>query len=97
MAAAATLVLAALFILPAVYPPRQPLGYVAGTILSYAVRVTTYGGARSSFEVRLDRGETSTVAAAGPARVPGVRVCSRAVQRGHLGLGHLPGDRCAGP
>ena len=95
VAAVAVAALGGLFILPAVYPTRVQIGYVAGTILSYEVRTTKYGGTRGSFNVQLDRGEVMRL----PARnelVPGDRACIRAVQRGELIEGMLVAmERCS--
>jgi hypothetical protein len=98
-AAIATAVLAALVVVPAFYPKREPLGYLPGTILSYEFRVTKLG-TRGIFDVRLDRGDKITLTAGGAAAamVPGDRVCIRALQRGDLVQGYMvPMDRCAGP
>lgn len=96
-AAVAVATLGGIFILPAVYPTRVPIGYVAGTIRSYEVRTAKYGGTGGRFEVQMDRGEVMRV----PARdglVPGDRVCVRAVQRGDVVEGMLVAvDRCSAP
>ncbi len=97
VAAVAVAVPGGLFILPAIYPTRLPIGYVAGTILSYEVRTTMYGGTRGRFEVQLDRGEEVRVPASGEL-VPGARVCIRAVQRGEVIEGFLVAmHRCSAP
>jgi hypothetical protein len=79
-APAATAAMGGLFILPAVYPPRVPLGYLAGTVAGYDPTTTRYGGMRGTYEVRLERGEV-VCAAARDTLVPGDRVCLRATQR----------------
>lgn len=86
-----------LFILPAVYRKRLAPGDLSGTILSYEVRVSKYGGTWGSFAVWLDREEALRVAAQdGP--VPGDRVCIRAVQRGDMVEGFLVAmERCSSP
>jgi hypothetical protein len=77
--------------------PSEPLGYLHGTVLSYAVVITEEGGTRGFFDLSLDRGEDLRVRATGQL-VPGDRVCVRAVRRGKLVEGHLvPLDRCAAP
>ena len=86
--------LAALMIVPAIYPQRVVLGYVPGTILSYEVQTTRYGGTHGQFEVKLYRGEAMRLAAR-DGLMPGERACIRAVQRGELIEGMLVAmDRC---
>lgn len=88
--------LGGVFVMLAVFPERVPLGYLAGTILSYEVTVTKLGGTQGVFAVGLDRGESLTVAADGP-WVPGDRVCVRAVLRGSVVAGFLVAPaRCSG-
>ena len=87
VAAVATAGLGALVIMPNVYPAREPLGYLAGTALSYEFRVGKLG-ARGLLEVQLDRGEVLRVRSSGDV-VPGDRVCVRAVQRGEVIEGTL--------
>jgi hypothetical protein len=94
VAAIAVAALGGIFILPAVYPTRLPIGYVAGAILSYGVQTTKYGGTRGWFDVQLDRGEVMRVPALG-GLVPADRVCIRGVQRGEVIEGGLVAmDRC---
>ena len=83
--------LAALFILPGIYPPRVPLGDLSGQVLSYEVTVTKLGGTRGTFAVRLDRGDVVKVDAR-EGLVPGMQVCVRAVQHGFRVEGYLVAD-----
>lgn len=78
-------------IFPSVYPYREPLGYVPGSIRSFEVSVTKYGGTTGLFNVRLDQGaELKVTAGDGYATlVPGDRVCIRATRRGELVEGDL--------
>lgn len=93
--AVATAALGAMVILPNVYPKREPLGYVRGTILDYEFRVGKLS-AGGVFDVRLDRGEAMRVGAQ-DSLVPGDRVCIQAVRRGTLIEGFLvPMERCSG-
>lgn len=93
-AVAVTAAMGAVFILPAVYPQAERLGYLSGTVGHYEVTVTKYGGTRGTFEVRLDQGAVVRVAAQ-ESLVPGARVCVRAVQRGARVEGHLVAmERC---
>lgn len=95
VAAGATAALGAWFILPNIYPAREPLGYVAGTIQSYEIRVGKLS-ARGTFDVRLDRGEMVRVIAS-DVLPPGERVCLRASRRGELVEGDLvPMKHCPG-
>jgi hypothetical protein len=95
VAALATAGLGALVIVPNVYPLREPLGYLPGTVLAYEFRVTklSTGGV---FDIRLDMGETLRVPATDGVG-PGDRVCLRAVRRGDLIQGTLVAlERCGG-
>ena len=95
VAGLATASVAALWIVPAVYPTHESLGYQTGTVLSYEFRVDSYR-ARGMLEVQLDRGETVRVPAE-VALVPGDRACIRALRRGDLVEGWVvPLDRCSG-
>jgi hypothetical protein len=99
VAAVATAGLAAAVIIPAVYPEREALGYLPGTILSYEFRVTKLG-TQGLFDVRLDRGDelALTVGSMAAELFPGDRVCIRAMQRGDLVQGYIvPMDRCSVP
>jgi len=87
VAALATAALGAWFILPNVYPARERLGFVAGTIQSYDIRVGKLSTSRT-FNVRLDGGEIVRVPAT-EVLSPGERVCLRASRRGNLVEGRL--------
>lgn len=87
--------LAALTIVPVLYPAGEPLGYLGGTVLSYEVRVSKLGGTTGTFNLRLDGGEVLQVAAT-KLLVPGKRVCVRASRRGTMIEGVLvSADHCA--
>jgi hypothetical protein len=87
-AAIMTAGLAAITILPGVYPARAPLGYVLGTVQAYEFKASKYGGARGVLDIRLDRGERISLRDTG-GQVPGDRVCIRATLRGDLIEGYL--------
>lgn len=96
-AAVAAVGLAVLSIRANHQPPSEPLGYLRGTVLSYAVQVSEAGGTRGFLDLRLDGGEQLRVPAAG-LLVPGNRACVRAGKRGNRIEGHLvPPDRCGEP
>lgn len=87
VAAVVTAGLGALMILPNIYPVREPLGYLAGTVQSYEFHVRKIG-TDGFFDVTLDRGERLRVRATGDL-VPGDRTCVRAVRRGDRVEGYL--------
>lgn len=91
-AAVVTAGLAAITILPGVYPARVPLGYILGTVEAYEFTASKYGGARGILDIHLDRGESIRLQDTG-GYGPGDRVCVRATMRGNLIEGYLIGLR----